>query len=138
MHDSLKEIDTLTKSSMPITNTMTAVGSRPAGARQIRKAPRADGIAAAYIRMWRRPSGVRRRSDHQPIMRRRAEWFEKLELFMALWWAPIGHTPSVEEGMARIETLRRLGPSAEAFTFRTIFPPPDADEAPAPVLDECA
>jgi hypothetical protein len=40
--------------------------------------------------------------------------------------------------MARIETLRRLGPSAGAFTFRTIFPPPDADEAPPPVLDECA
>jgi hypothetical protein len=78
------------------------------------------------------------RSDHLGVMRRRAEWFEKLELYMALWWVPAGHIPSVEEGMARIETLRRLGPTAEAFTFRDPFPAPDAREAPPPVLDECA
>jgi hypothetical protein len=78
------------------------------------------------------------RSDHIGIMRRRAEWFEKLELYMALWWAPAGHIPTVEEGMGRVETLRRLGPTAEAFTFRSPFPAPDADEAPPPVLDECA
>jgi hypothetical protein len=71
-------------------------------------------------------------------MRRRAEWLEKLELYMALWWVPAGHRPTVEEGWAKIQTLRRLGPSAEAFTFKTIFPPPDADIAPPPVLDECA
>jgi hypothetical protein len=78
------------------------------------------------------------RSDHLPVMRRRAEWFEKLELYMALWWAPAGHRPTVEEGMGKIETLRRLGPTAEAFTFKTPFPAPHADEAPPPVLDECA
>ena len=78
------------------------------------------------------------RSDHLGVMRRRAEWFEKLELYMALWWVPAGHIPTVEEGMARIETLRRLGPTAQAFTFRDPFPAPDAREAPPPVLDECA
>ena len=78
------------------------------------------------------------RSDHQPVMRRRAEWFEKIELYLALWWVPAGHRPTVAEGWGRIQTLRRLGPTAEAFTFKTIFPPPDADIAPPPVLDECA
>jgi hypothetical protein len=37
-----------------------------------------------------------------------------------------------------VQTLRRLGPTAEAFTFREIFPAPDANQAPPPVLDECA
>jgi hypothetical protein len=100
-----------------------------------------DEMMALNMSVWESPQALGAfvyRSDHQPIMRRRAEWFEKLELYLALWWVPIGHTPTVAEGMARIETLRRLGPSAEAFTFRTIFPPPDADEAPPPVLDECA
>ena len=78
------------------------------------------------------------RSDHQPVMRRRAEWFEKIELYLALWWVPAGHRPTVEEGMGKIQTLRRLGSTSEAFTFKTIFPPPDAHEAPPPVLDECA
>ena len=78
------------------------------------------------------------RSDHQPVMRRRAEWFEKIELYLALWWVPAGHRPTVAEGWGKIQTLRRLGPTAEAFTFKTIFPPPDADIAPPPVLDECA
>jgi len=100
-----------------------------------------DEMMALNMSVWESPQALGAfvyRSDHQPVMRRRAEWFEKLELYIALWWVPIGHTPTVEEGMAKIDALRRLGPTAEAFTFRTIFPPPDAETAPPPVLDECA
>ena len=100
-----------------------------------------DPLMAVNMSVWENPQALGAfvyRSDHLPIMRRRSEWFEKLELFMALWWVPIGHTPTVEEGMAKIETLRRLGPTAQAFTFRETFPAPDAHEAPPPVLDECA
>ena len=100
-----------------------------------------DPLMAVNMSVWESPQALGAfvyRSDHLPIMRRRAEWFEKLELFMALWWVPVGHRPTVEEGMSKIETLRRLGPTEQAFTFREIFPAPDADEAPPPVLDECA
>ena len=100
-----------------------------------------DEMMALNMSVWTDPQALGAfvyRSDHIGIMRRRAEWFEKLELFMALWWVPAGHIPSVAEGMGRIETLRRLGPTAEAFTFRNPFPAPDALEAPPPVLDECA
>jgi hypothetical protein len=100
-----------------------------------------DEMMAVNMSVWTDPQALGAfvyRSDHIGIMRRRAEWFEKLELFMALWWVPAGHIPTVEEGMAKIETLRRLGPTAAAFTFRTPFPAPDAHEAPPPVLDECA
>jgi hypothetical protein len=77
------------------------------------------------------------RSDHRGVMRRRAEWFEQMDIYMALWWVPAGHRPSVEEGMAALETLTRLGPTAAAFTFKTPFPAPNG-QAAAPVLDECA
>jgi hypothetical protein len=100
-----------------------------------------DPLLAVNMSVWENPAALGAfvyRSDHQPIMRRRAEWFEKMELFMALWWVPAGRRPTVEEGMDRIETLRRLGPTAEAFTLRDIFPAPDANEAPPPILDECA
>jgi hypothetical protein len=100
-----------------------------------------DDLMAVNMSVWESPQALGAfvyRSDHLPIMRRRAEWFEKLELYMALWWVPAGHIPTVAEGMAKVETLRRLGPTAEVFTFRHTFPAPDANEAPPPVLDECA
>lgn len=78
------------------------------------------------------------RSDHRDVMRRRAEWFHKMELFMCLWWVPVGHEPTPEEALARLAVLRRRGPSPEAFTFRNPFPAPGASEAPPSILDECA
>jgi len=78
------------------------------------------------------------RSDHRDVMRRRAEWFHKMELFMCLWWVPAGHEPTPEEGIARLDILRRRGPSPEAFTFREPFPAPGAADAPPAILDECA
>jgi hypothetical protein len=100
-----------------------------------------DPLFAVNMSLWESAQSLGAfvyRTDHLPIMRRRAEWFEKMELFMCLWWVPKGHIPGVEEGLARLETLRRRGASAEAFTFKEIFPAPDAREAPPPVLDECA
>lgn len=77
------------------------------------------------------------RSAHRDIMRRRREWFEAMETYMALWWVPAGHIPPPEEGLDRLALLERLGPTAEAFTFRHPFASPD--ETPvAPVLDKCA
>jgi len=77
------------------------------------------------------------RSAHRDIMRRRREWFEHMDIYMCLWWVPVGHTPTIEEGMAKLELFERLGPTAEAFAFKTPFPAPDGRPA-IPVLDECA
>ena len=77
------------------------------------------------------------RTGHREVMRRRAEWFHKVEVFMCLWWVPVGHVPTPQEGIARLELLRRLGPTTEAFTFREPFPAPDTVVAPPPVLETC-
>ena len=82
-------------------------------------------------------SFVYRNADHLAFMRRRKEWFEKIEIFQALWWVPAGHIPSVFEGMAKVAYLAAHGPTAEAFTFREPFAAPDGMPA-MPVLDECA
>ena len=77
-------------------------------------------------------------SAHVELMRRRREWFQRMdEAFLVLWWVPRGHRPSVDEAMARLERLRREGPSAEAFTFRGAFPAPDA-QALVPPARQCA
>jgi hypothetical protein len=80
---------------------------------------------------------VYRNMDHREIMRRRREWFDAMEIFMALWWVPAGHIPTLEEGKRALETLAALGPTQAAFTFRYPFPPPGAEEI-APILDKCA
>jgi len=103
--------------------------------------PFEDPLMAINMSVWEGPAALGAyvyRSDHVSIMRRRAEWFEKMEIFMALWWVPMGHRPEPAEGVARLDTLRRLGPTAQAFTFRDIFPAPDSAERPLPILDECA
>lgn len=80
---------------------------------------------------------VYRTPEHRAVMRRRAEFFTRPEVYVALWWVPAGHRSGPAEGVERLERLERLGPTPGAFTFRQPFPAPGADEA-MPVLDECA
>ena len=80
---------------------------------------------------------VYRNDGHRAIMRRRKEWFDRMELHLALWWIPAGHRPTVIEGKERLESLSRVGPSAYAFLFNKPFPAPDATRV-APRLEHCA
>lgn len=72
------------------------------------------------------------KSAHVEIMRRRREWFERMgEAYAVLWWVPHGHQPSLSEAAERLALLQTHGPSAQAFTFKHAFPPPDAAPAQA-------
>ncbi len=56
---------------------------------------------------------------HLDVMRRRREWFEVADAaHMALWWVPADSVPTVEDGIERLETIRRNGPGPRAFTFK--------------------
>jgi len=79
-------------------------------------------------------------SAHVEIMRRRKEWFERMrESYVVLWWVRKGHRPSIREAIAKLELLRAQGPTAEAFTFRHAFGPPDVAQPQSPFAfgDEC-
>jgi hypothetical protein len=68
-------------------------------------------------------------SAHAEIMRRRRDWFERMEAaYLVLWWVPKGRRPTVPEAIAKLELLRTHGPRAEAFTFRQPFASPDAPQ----------
>ena len=60
-------------------------------------------------------------APHLDVMRRRREWFERLDLYLCLWWVRAGHRPSVAEAEEHLELLRRDGPTARAFTFKSRF-----------------
>ncbi len=71
-------------------------------------------------------SAFAHRGAHRDVMRRRREWFEPMaEAYLALWWVPAGHRPSVEEAQDRLRYLRDHGPTPEVFTFRDRFSPRD-------------
>ena len=68
-------------------------------------------------------------TDHVNILRRRAEWFVKLDRpIMAMWWIPAGTLPSVADARHRLDLIAQHGPTAEAFTFRHFFEAPIAKE----------
>ncbi len=69
------------------------------------------------------------RSAHTGIMAQRRQWFARpAEAYQVLWWLPAGELPTVEAALARLQRLRDLGPTAEAFTFKQRFPAPGAEE----------
>jgi hypothetical protein len=61
------------------------------------------------------------RSGHVDVMRRRREWFERIQFHMALWWVPSGYNPPIGEALERLEHLREHGPTPYAFTFKARF-----------------
>ena len=68
-------------------------------------------------------------TDHVNILRRRAEWFVKLDRpIMAMWWIPAGTVPTVADARYRLDLIAKHGPTAEAFTFRRFFEAPVAKD----------
>jgi len=65
------------------------------------------------------------KSGHMPIMRRRDEWADRMDTpYQVMWWVPADHEPTLDEAKAKLEYLTDHGPSQDAFTFRSPFPPP--------------
>ena len=65
---------------------------------------------------------------HLDLLRRRREFFTRPDgAYLALWWVPAGHVPTVEEAKDRLRLLAGRGPSPDAFTFRERFPAPAAE-----------
>jgi hypothetical protein len=78
------------------------------------------------------------RSDHTPFLRRRGEWFERLqEVYLVLWWIPAGTRPTIDEALGKLDHLKVFGPTAEAFTFRRPFPSPGGPAIEADHRNAC-
>lgn len=77
--------------------------------------------------------------EHRQVMKQRRRWFERFDgPYMALWWIPEGHIPTIEEAKACLESLRLHGETPFAFSFKHPFPAPDAQGEKLPqFLEEC-
>lgn len=55
---------------------------------------------------------------HKQFMARRAEWFEVAsQEYFVMWWVPIGHQPTMEEALQRLDMLREHGANENAFDW---------------------
>ncbi len=71
------------------------------------------------------------RSVHVEFLRRRREWFVPLDgPSLVLWWVPASHIPTIQDALERLERLTADGPTPDAFTLKTPFPPPDCPFPP--------
>ena len=53
---------------------------------------------------------------HKQFYERRTEWFEVMDkMHFVMWWVPIGHQPTIEEAMERLDMLQATGDSEDAF-----------------------
>lgn len=73
---------------------------------------------------------------HAAVMKQRRSWFVTMrEVYTTAWWIRAGTIPTPADAVERIELIRRIGPSPDAFTVTRPFPPPDGTQLPA-VRDE--
>jgi hypothetical protein len=63
------------------------------------------------------------KTAHAELLRHRRDWFQNfVGVYLALWWVPAGHIPSIDEAKKRLAHLEEHGPSQFAFNFKTTFP----------------
>jgi len=98
-----------------------------------------DDMILINMSVWESVEALREfvyKSSHRDVLRDRRQWFEQHtgDLYLVLWWVPVGTIPTMDEAKARLELLQGSGPTADAFTFRETFPPP-AQPAPTGVAE---
>jgi hypothetical protein len=57
------------------------------------------------------------KSHHVSYMRRKTEWFNKVDVNQVLWWVPKGYIPTLEEAALKLNHLRTSGSTSEAFNM---------------------
>jgi heme-degrading monooxygenase HmoA len=100
--------------------------------------PTDDDLFLINMSVWESIEALRAftyTTAHVHVLKERRSWFEQhASAHLVLWWVPAGHIPTIEEAMDRLERLRRDGPTAAAFTFRTPFTP-EADRPGGSLVD---
>jgi hypothetical protein len=78
-------------------------------------------VALATLSVWERYEDFAHfvhNTVHGHFLKRRAEWFEPLDLpSYVIWPIAMGHIPSLAEGKEKLMQLRANGPSADAYDF---------------------
>lgn len=64
------------------------------------------------------------RGLHLETVKLSDKWFDPATALDVMWWVPAGYQPTTEEGLAKLDLVKRDGPTENGFTFRQRFPAP--------------
>lgn len=88
-----------------------------------------DPLLIVNYSVWRDVESLRHyvyRSGHASYLRRRREWFEPpSEASLVCWWTPAGEVDDLATAYARLQRLRREGPSPDGWSLNDPRPRPD-------------
>ncbi len=78
------------------------------------------------------------KSRHRQVLQQRQQWFQRFnDPYVALWWVPSSHIPTVEEAKERLSYLSAHGETPYTFSFKKPFPAPEVvSDLPAHVIME--
>ena len=86
-----------------------------------------DPLIISNLSVWENLDTLRDfvyRGVHREFLGRRKEWFHHLgEAAVVLWWLEENKLPTLEDGLERLQRLREIGPSPQAFSFSKTFLP---------------
>lgn len=84
-----------------------------------------DPLVIMNVSLWRDVESLKHyvyKTAHMKVVRARHAWFDKMnDIQQALWWIPAGQLPTALEAREKLELLRRVGATKEAFTFAQVF-----------------
>ncbi len=87
-----------------------------------------DPLMASNLTVWENLESLwdfMYRTDHVSYLRRRAEWFQHVDVAMTVaWWTPAGTLPTLAEAVDRLEHFRTHGPTDIGFPLGKTIPDP--------------
>jgi hypothetical protein len=91
--------------------------------------PYEDDLILVNLSLWASLADLNTfvyKSRHRQVLQQRQQWFQRFDgPYVALWWVPSGHIPSVEEAKERLAYLSAYSETSYAFSFKKLFPPPE-------------
>lgn len=76
------------------------------------------------LSVWETPEHLEQfvwNTIHKRVYQKRSKWFEAPKTaHFVMWWVPVGHEPTVEEALDRLQELNANGPSDRAFGWESL------------------
>lgn len=76
------------------------------------------------LSVWESPEHLEQfvwHTIHKRVYQKRSKWFEAPKIaHFVMWWVSVGHEPTVEEAIERLEELNADGPSERVFGWEAL------------------
>jgi hypothetical protein len=83
-----------------------------------------DSLTIVNVSVWENVESLEKyvwQTVHKRFYGRRHEWFDKFEgPYFVMWWVPVGHRPTIQEAVERLEHLKAHGPSGHGFGWESL------------------